>query len=289
MKILLTGATGFIGRPLLDRLIAAGHSVTAIVRSQPASLTVTDAGATGVIGDLYDSAWLAAELSLHDGAIHLAEPSDGTAAQLNTAVVDAAIKAFGGTDKPFVFTGGIWAYGDNAGIAEDSPIRPAPISAWRTEIEQRLLASDVKTSLVEPGIVYGYGKGIPRLIADAPRSDDGELILIGSGDQHWTTIHVDDLADLYVAVLAKAKGHERFVAVSGENPTVRELGEAVSDTVVAEDPDATRTRLGAGFADALMLNQQARGETVRQRFGWRPSRPTLVEELRAGYADTTSA
>src|SRR5690348_4220850 len=101
MKILLTGGTGFIGSAVLDQLVSAGHQVTAVVRNQKSSLRVEDAGATGIIGDLFNSEWLAAELRGHDGAIHTAAGSDERDADLNDAVIDAAISAFAGTAKPF--------------------------------------------------------------------------------------------------------------------------------------------------------------------------------------------
>ena len=75
------------------------------------------------------------------------------------------------------------------------------------------------------------------------------------------------------------------MAVSGDNPTVRELGEAVADTVVPETPEATIERLG-GFGEALLLDQQGTGTRARHELGWLPTRPSLVELLRAGYTDS---
>ncbi|MCW2800910.1 MAG: hypothetical protein JWQ70_2382 [Aeromicrobium sp.] len=286
MKILLTGGTGYIGSTVLNRLIAAGHHVTAVVRSEKSSLQVQDAGATGVIGDLYDAAWLASELAQHDAAIHTAAPDDGTASTLDDAVIDAVIDAFTGTSKPYVHTGGIWTYGNNSAIGETAPIAPAAISEWRTEREARLLQADVRATVIQPGIVYGRGEGLANVIRSSPQTDDGALTLIGSGDQHWVTVHVDDVADLFVLAL-DAKGGETFIAASGDNPTVRELAEAVSETVVEESVDASRERLGTGLADALLLDQQATGANARRVLGWSPTRPSLVDELRAGLGHTS--
>ncbi|MEV7395764.1 NAD(P)H-binding protein [Aeromicrobium sp. NPDC092404] len=278
MKILLTGGTGFIGSAVLDQLVAAGHRVTAVVRSQKSSLQVQDAGATGIIGDLFDPEWLAAELRGHDAAIHTAAGSDERDATLNDAVIDAVIAAFGGTSKPFIHTGGIWAYGNNPAISEASPLDPPALTAWRPAGEQRLLDSGVRASVVQPGIVYGHGKGIPALLSPEP----GIVRLFGSGEQHWTTVHADDLADLYVRVLDQAPGGRTYIGVSGHNPTVRELGEALGGAITAETPEATVERLG-GFGEALLLDQQASGLRAKTELGWQPTRPTLVEELRVGY------
>jgi nucleoside-diphosphate-sugar epimerase len=279
MKILLTGGTGFIGSAVLDRLVAAGHSVTAVVRSQKSSLHVQDAGATGIIGDLFNADWLAAELRGHDAAIHTAAGGDERDAALNDAVIDAAISAFSGTQKPFIHTGGIWAYGNGAAITEATPLDPPALTAWRAAGEQRLLDSGIKASVVQPGIVYGYGNGIPAMVTGSVV--DGILPVFGSGEQHWATVHVDDLADLYVRVLDEAPGGRAYIGASGHNPTVRELGEALGAAVVPETPEATVARLG-GFGEALLLDQQANGARAKNELGWQPTRPSLVDALRTG-------
>lgn len=281
MKILLTGGTGLIGRAVLDALIGAGHQVTAVVRNQQSSLKVTDRGATGVIGDLFDATWLAAELQVHDGLIHTAAGSDERDAELNDAVIAAALDAFTGTVKPFVHTGGIWTYGSSAAIVETDDPQPPAITAWRPAGEQRVLEAPIKGSVVQPGIVYGHGAGIPAMLAGGA-DEDGSLTLIGSGDQHWTTVHVDDLADLYVRVLEQAPGGKAYLGISGENPTVRELGEAVTADVVPESDEATLARLGA-FGEALLLDQQGTGNRAKSELGWDPKAPTLVELLAKGY------
>lgn len=282
MKILLTGGTGFIGSAVLDHLVDAGHHVTAIVRNQKSSMAVQDAGATGIIGDLFDAQWLASELRQHDGAIHTAAGSNDRDVALNDAVIDAAIDAFSGTTKPFVHTGGIWIYGNNASISEGDDLQSPALTQWRPAGEQRLLDSDVKASVVQPGIVYGHGKGIPAMLRDAV---DGDRVrLIGSGDQHWTSVHVDDLANLYVRALEKAPGGRAYVGASGQNPTVRELGEALVNAVVPESSEDTVQRLG-GFGEALLLDQQASGERAKSELGWEPTRPSLVEALREGYPE----
>jgi len=274
MKILLTGGTGFIGSAVLKRLVVEGHSITAIVRSSQSARKVEHAGAVSVVGDLFDRDWLGAELRQHDAAIHTAAGSDGRDADLNDAVIDAAINAFSGTDKPFILTGGIWTYGSNPAITETSPLNAPSLTAWRVEGEQRLLSSDVHAVVVQPGIVYGYGAGIPAMLLSSG-------VLPGSGEQHWTTVHVDDLADLYVRALSAPAG-QTFIGATGDNPTVSELGAAVGGPLAPEGDDATLARLG-GFGEALLLDQQASGAKARAELGWAPTRPTLVEELQAGY------
>jgi nucleoside-diphosphate-sugar epimerase len=281
MKIVLTGGTGYIGSAVLKTLVAAGHQVTAVVRSQRSSLVVSDLGATGIIGDLFDADWLASELRGHDGLVHTAAGGDERDEALNEAVIAAAIDAFAGTTKPFLHTGGIWTYGTDAAISESHEPRPPALTAWRVPLEQRVLASGLKASVVQPAVVYGHGAGIPAMLTSAAAENDS-LTLIGSGDQHWTTVHVDDLADLYLLALEKAPGGRAYVGASGQNPTVRELAEAITPSVVRESDVDTIARLGA-FGEALLLDQQASGDRARSDLRWAPSRPSLVDLLAKGY------
>ena len=279
MRVLLTGATGFIGSAVLARLIEAGHEVIAVVRSDASAAIVEAGGATAVVHALPDTAWLASALAEVDGAIHAATTDDGTAPDFDASVVDAVIDAFSDGTKPYVHTGGVWVYGNGDDLDEDSGFDAPAITAWREDVESRLLSSGVKASVVAPAVVYGHGKGMANIVTGAPTTDEG-AILIGSGDQHWATVHVDDLADLYLAVLENATGGESYLAASGHNPTVREMHEAVFATVLPQSEEQTRERFGALFADALLLDQQAAGLKAKREFGWAPHRGTLIDELR---------
>ncbi|MFG1710752.1 NAD-dependent epimerase/dehydratase family protein [Nonomuraea sp. M3C6] len=281
MNVLITGGTGYIGTSVLQVLRSRGHLVRAVVRSDESAKAATDAGAEAVVGDVTDVAWLTGQLRGADGAIHLAAlGQDG-----DDALIAAVLTAFEGTDKPFVYTGGIWTWGDNPDITEESDYRSAALTAWRVERQRRVLESDLKASVISPSVVYGHGKGIPAgMFTYGPRTEDGALPLIGSGEQHWSTVHVEDLAELYVDVLERAPGGELYIAASGVNPTVREMAQAAvgpEGTLAPESADETRTRLGELFAEALLLDQQAQGTRAKQRFGWSPSRPTVLEELAA--------
>jgi nucleoside-diphosphate-sugar epimerase len=281
VNVLLTGGTGYIGGTVLRRLGEHGHRVRAVVRGEEAAKTVTEAGAEAVIGDIADVPWLTAQLTGVDGAIHLAtlEPAG------DDAVLDAVLTAFQGTAKSFVYTSGMWIWGNNADITENSPTQPTEISLWRLPRQERVLSSGLRASIIAPAPVYGHGKGLAAwLLSYGPRTDGGALWMIGSGAQHWASVHVEDLADLYVAVLERAPGGELYIAASGVNPTVREMAQAAvgpDGAVVPEEDDATRARLGAGLADALLLDQQASGSLARTRLGWQPSRPTVLDELAA--------
>jgi len=145
----------------------------------------------------------------------------------------------------------------------------------------------IRSVLIAPGIVHGRGLGLPNLVKDGPRTDDGALVLPGSGEQHWTTVHADDLARLYVAALTGAAPGSYYLGVSGQNPTVREIGEAAlrgagqePRTVPSTDAE-TEDRLGP-LAGAFDLDQQATGARARAELGWKPTGPSLLEDLSSG-------
>ncbi|MDQ1634233.1 MAG: hypothetical protein QOJ32_1042, partial [Frankiaceae bacterium] len=113
------------------------------------------------------------------------------------------------------------------------------------------------------------------------------LVVPGTGQQHWTTVHVDDIGVLYALAVEAAPAGTYLLAAGGENPTVRELGEAASrgqglgGRIVAEGDAATHERLGL-LGEALLLDQQASGERARTLLGWQPSGRSLLDDLENG-------
>ena len=147
MKIALTGATGFIGSHVLTELRLHGHDVTALVRDEVQAQTVAARGATAAVDRPLRSAGGREPLSGADGAVHTASPGDATSAELDSAVVDAAIGAFTGTGRPHAQISGLWIYGANSSVREDSPFNAPPLVSWKLPIQARLLdASDMRAS-----------------------------------------------------------------------------------------------------------------------------------------------
>lgn len=284
MRTLLTGGTGFIGSAVLDVLVEAGHDVHAVVRNDRAAARVARRGARPLHLDVTDVDAFTAALDGFDAAVHAASPAEG-ADEFNAAVIEAAMRAFA-DGRRFVLTSGVWVYGDNADIREDSPHAAPELVAWRVPQEERLIASSVDARIVVPGVVYGHGRGLVGLITDAPRTPDGALRLIGDGSQRWTLVHVDDLARLYLAVLEHDGPIGRVIASDGSPTTVREIAQAVAGPsgVVPETADATRARLGAAFADALLLDQAASGDFARSALGWTPEHASVLDEVERAQA-----
>jgi nucleoside-diphosphate-sugar epimerase len=289
MKVALTGATGFIGSHILAELLGHGHEVTALVRDDAQANIVTARGAKATVVDLYDRPAVVSLLSGVDGAIHTASPGDETSADLDSAVVDAATEAFAGAGKPYIHISGVWIYGDNTSIVEESPFKPPALVAWKEPIERRILDTpDMRGAVIVSSVAYGDGGGgMPGLLLGSPRDDAGNLIMLGSGQQHWSTVHVVDLARLFRRVLESDSARGRYVVGNGLNPTVAELTEAAAVAAgapgaVPGSEDEARTRLGDYFAEVLLLDQGTSGAKARDQLDWSPTHPGLVGELRDG-------
>jgi nucleoside-diphosphate-sugar epimerase len=289
MNVALTGATGFIGSHILAELQKNGHEVTALVRDDAQTEIVAGRGATPKVVDLYERPAVATLLHSADAAIHTASPGDATSAGLDSAVVDAVINAFAGTGKPYIHISGMWVYGNNISISEQSPFNAPALVSWKQAIERRVLeATDTRGVVIVSGLAYGDGGGaIPGLLLGSPRDDAGNLIMIGTGQQHWSTVHVADLADFFRLVLESDTARGYYVIGNGLNPTVAELTEAAAAVVGAPgaipgSDEEARARLGDYFAEVLLLDQGTDAAKARAELGWSPSHPGLVDEFLEG-------
>ena len=289
MKVVLTGPTGFIGSHVLADLYKHGHEVTALVRDDAQADTVAARGATPVVVDLYDRPTVARLLGRADGAIHTASPGDATSANLDSAVVDAVIDAFGGTGKPYLQISGLWIYGANPSITEASPFNAPAMVAWKEPIERRVLdATGMRGVVIVSSVAYGDGGGgIPGLLLGSPRDDAGRLIMLGTGQQHWSTVHAADLADFFRRALEDESARGRYVIGNGAKPTVAELTQAAAVAAgapgaVPGSDDEARGRLGDYFAEVLLLDQGTDAARARAELGWYPSHPSLSDEFRHG-------
>ena len=289
MKVVLTGATGFIGSHILTDLVKHGHEVTAVVRDDAQAAVVAARGAIPAVADLYDRPTVATLFAGADGAIHTASPGDATSADLDSAVVDAATEAFDGTGKPYLQIGGVWVYGDNTVITEESAYDAPPLVAWKAPIEQRVLDEDgMRGVVIVSSVAYGDGGGaLPGLLLGSPRDEAGRLVMVGDGQQHWSTVHVADLADFFRRVLEDDSARGRYVVGNGLRPTVAELTESAAVAVgapgaVPGSDEEARARVGDYFAGVLLIDQATDAARARAELDWHPSHPSLTDEFRHG-------
>jgi nucleoside-diphosphate-sugar epimerase len=183
----------------------------------------------------------------------------------------------------------VWIYGDNSSITEESPLAPPALVAWKAPIEQRVLgASGMRGMVIVSGVAYGDGGGgVPGILLGSPRDDAGNLIMLGTGRQHWPMVHVTDVADFFRRALENDSARGRYVISNGLSSTVAELTEAAAVAVgapgaVPGSDEEARARLGDAFAEVLLLDQGTDAARARRELGWEPSHPGLVDEFRHG-------
>lgn len=288
MKVLLTGATGYIGSAVAEALQRAGHEVTGLARSDEAAARLKDKNIRPLRGDLTDAELLSAAAREAGAVIHTALPHGAEAASIDRSAVEAILGPLEATNKPFIYTSGIWVYGSTGErvATEETPLNPTPLVKWRPLHENLALKSSergVRSVVIRPGIVYGRAGGIIGGMIDEARRK-GVVRFVGAGANRWPQVHVEDLAELYLLALEGAGAGTTFNATSHESVRVREVAEAVARAAGVEGRveswplEEARKRLGA-YADALCLDQQVSGKKAEEVLGWQPKALSLLEDL----------
>lgn len=299
MKVYLTGATGYIGSAVAEALQKAGHSVTGLVRTPEKAKQLEARGAHAVLGDLLQPESVAAPARAADGVIHTANTNDANSAQADAAVVRAILKALEGSNKPFVYTSGVWVLGSTGDkiATEETPVNPTPLVAHRAGLEQEVLAAKdrgVRAIVMRPALVYGRGGSLPAMLTKSAR-ETGATRYVGDGQNRWPFVDLEDLAALYVLALEKAPAGSLYNAAYGPSYRVSEVAEAASIGAGAKGktfawPLAEARKMLGPFADALTLDQQISGEKAGKELGWSPRAKSPLDDLKMGsYAQAAKA
>ena len=290
MRVLVTGATGLIGGAVARRLAAAGHDVVGLARSEASAVKLTDMGYQAAYGDLEDAASIANAVRSIDAVVHAASPNDQNSQVYDEAATRAIIDALRGTSKRFLYTGGCFVYGatGDTPATEESLLDPLEMVRFRQALEVEILgaaADDVHGIIIRPAWVYGNHAWTTMMMYGSAR-EHGAARYVGNGQNRWTCVHVDELADLYLLALKKAPATSIFNGAHGAAIPLIEIARAASEGAgaagrVAEWPlEEARQALG-GFADAIACDQVVSGERAERELGWLPLRHSILDELRS--------
>ena len=297
MRIFITGATGYIGGTIAQRLIEAGHQVIGLARTDQSAEQLKAMGAEAHRGDLSDLDSLKQGAAMAEGVIHTAlritdwNQLDTVFAQ-DRAAVEAMLSTLAGTGQPFLYTSGTGVLPDTGDAVADEtfPTDTKSSMALRAALEQTVLeakAHGVRSIVIRPGVVYGKGgSDIWHLLAGLTRQANGALT-VGDGRNVWSVVHVNDLADLYLSALERGPAGTLFNAATEEESTMRDVASAIAralqlaDLPTAWPVEKMRPQLGP-LADGLTVNKRISAARARQLLGWRPHRPSLIEDLEHG-------
>lgn len=295
MRVFVTGATGFIGSAVVRELLAAGHQVLGLARSDAGAAALHAAGAQVHRGDLADLDGLRAAAAASDGVAHLGFNHNFATYKQNCeddrAVVAALGGALAGSDRPLIVTSGTAIVPPGRlGTEADPP-------AAGSDVHPRAASEEAATAVAErggrvsvvrlPPSVHGVGdRGFVPLLAGVAR-EKGVSAYVGEGANRWPAVHRFDAARLFRLALEGGAAEFRYHGAAEEGVPFREIAAAIGRQLgvptVSKSPEEAAEHFGwfGGFAS---VDNPTSSEHTRAALGWQPSELGLIADVdRAEY------
>jgi len=295
MKVLIIGATGYVGTAVDEALVARGHQTLGTARSEAAHRRLAARGTAGVAADAAKPSTLGPAVRSADAVVYAVAITDDDPWTVETRALRAIGKSLAGTEKTFVYVSGAWVYGTtgSAPATEDSPLDPPRSMMRRAELERESLAMTrigVRALNVRPGIAYGRGAGIPAMFVQSAR-ERGAATVVGDGDNRWATIAITDLGEFVALAIERGRPGRAYNAVNDDQYTMRSIAEAASRGAGANGAvSIVPPELMGHYGECLALDQCVSSQRAKEHLNWRPSRASIIEELERGsYADAIIA
>ncbi|WP_042421265.1 SDR family oxidoreductase [Streptacidiphilus anmyonensis] len=294
MRVFITGASGWIGSAVTDELLAHGHEVVGLARSDESAAALEAKGAVAHRGTLDDPEGLAKAAGAADGVIHLAFKHDFTdyagAGRTENAAVARMLDALEGSERPFLLASGL------ASSVTGRPLTEQDASPFHGEDSMRGGSENLALSAADRGVravalrfsptVHGLGgdHGFVARLAQIAK-EHGAAGYIGDGASHWAAVHRTDAARMVRLALEKAPAGSRMHAVGESGIPSRDIAAALGEylglptvSVAREDAEAHFGWIGHFFGMDIV----ASNARTRDLLGWAPTGPTLLEDIAAG-------
>ncbi|MEV6923436.1 SDR family oxidoreductase [Dactylosporangium sp. NPDC051485] len=293
MRVFVTGASGWIGSAVVDDLLAAGHEVTGLARSDASAASLDVKGARVLRGDLDDLGSIRAGAEAAEAVVHLANKHDWADLAGSNAAERAAVQTVGdalaGSDRPFLVAAGLAGLNQGRISTESDP------SPFHGPDSPRGGSENLALEFVERGVrsvslrfaptVHGTGDHGFIAILSAIAREKGVSGYPGDGGNRWPAVHVRDAGRLATLALDKAPAGARLHVVAEEGVPTREIAEAIGRAfdlpvapIAADDVLGHWGWIGSFFAMDLPSSSAA----TRELLAWTPTGPTLLEDLDAG-------
>lgn len=288
MRILVTGATGFVGRAVTLALLKDGHDVLALVRTPAKAADLEAAGAALAVGEMLTPDTYVPRVSEVDVVVHTAQY--GTSGRLTRAKLEqvkAADKAMTKAlaeacleqRKRFLYTSGCFNYGDHgdAWITEATPETPSPLGEGHHDLTKYLLErhrqGGLEVLILAPGFVYGPGGLFKTSFYDTLQK--GQLRVFGKGENYWSPVHVEDLARAYVRAVERDVSGEVINVVDDEPLRLRELVDTFTDAsdrprVGSIPPWLLGLVIGGPLVASLTTSFRVNNDKAKRVLGWTP-------------------
>ena len=302
MRVFVTGASGWIGSAVVTELLAAGHQVSGLARSDASAETVAAAGAEVRRGDIGDLDVLRSAAAESDGVVHLAFRHDiaftgdfDTAVSSDLAAIEALGEALVGSDRPLMIASGVAGLKPGTLATERDVSEPVPGAGGRVRNERAALAlaqRGVRSMSVRfAPTVHGAGDhGFVAMIVAADRAA-GAAAFIGDGSNRWPAVHRSDAARLVRLGIEGAPAGSVLHAVGEEGVAIRDVAEAIGRgldlpvTSITAEQGAAQFGFLAGF---LALDMPVSSALTRALLSWEPSGPGLIADLEQGHYFTAA-
>lgn len=285
MRVLVAGASGFLGLGTVRALSAGGHEVVGLARTAEKAELVRRAGATPALGDILSIPSLLEAARGCEALVHLAASATTVSREIGQSVaakvrVDGAYNLVATARKVgarrIVVGSGTWLYGDRKEtITESTPVKPMGNSMFNWQAERAALESNkpgvLEVVVVRPGMVYGDGGWFREMVDEILA---GTYRVPGDGSNHWSPLHIDDCGEAFRVALERGKAGEVYLAADDEPVALRAFVDFVADELrvrrpPSETPKEAAKRWGEATAKHLAANQEiANGKP--KGLGWTP-------------------
>ena len=293
MRVFVTGASGWIGSATVDDLLANGHQVTGLARSDASAAALAAKGATVLRGDLDDLDSLRRGADEAQAVVHLANKHDwndvAATARAERGAVETICETLAGSDRPFVLASGV------AGLTPGRPSLESDRSPYVGPDSPRGGTENLALDYVERGVrsisarfaptVHGIGDhGFIALIAAAARRH-GVSGYVGDGSAAWSAVHVSDAARLIRLGLEKAPAGTIMHAVAEQALSTKEIAEAIGAAlglpVTSIAPEQAVEHFGF-IGQFFAMDLRSASAATQELLDWTPFGPTLFDDIKAG-------